>query len=89
MKENASQFARALKKVCEWAISMHTEIDFGDKLGFIHSNIRKFPDIDDISLVFSSREKKKLFDKEVKLLGIVLDRRLNFKSHTDGGSGQI
>jgi hypothetical protein len=84
MEENTGRLSRALGKVCEWAKSMHTEIDLGDKLGFIHFNKkRNFPDIDVISLVLPGREEKKAPDKEVKLLGIVLDRKLDFKAHIE------
>lgn len=72
-----------MKKVYQWAISMQTDIDIGDKLGFSHFNKkRRFPDIYEISLTLYGEEGKKAPNKEVKLLGIFLDRRLEFKAHT-------
>lgn len=85
MEENTERLSKALRMVCEWAKSMHTEIDLGDKLGFVHFNrSRKFPDIKDISLALPGKEEKKKPDEEVKLLGVVLDRRLDFGAHVRG-----
>lgn len=60
MVENACRLSRAWKNVCEWAKSMHTEIDLGKNPGFIYFNKkRRLQDIDDISLaLFSGRTRK-------------------------------
>jgi hypothetical protein len=81
MAENTERLFKAFGKVCEWAKSMHTEIDLGDKLGFIHLNKKKsFPNIEDILLALPGRAP----DKKLKLLGVVLDKKLNFKVHIEG-----
>ena len=84
MENNAKRLSTALNMVCKWAKSMHTEIDLGDKLGFIHFNKKRiFPNLDDISLTLPGRAEKKAPDKEVKLLGITLDRKLDFRAHVE------
>lgn len=60
MVENACRLSRTWKNVCEWATSMHTEIDLGKNPGFIYFNKkRRLQDINDISLaLFSGRTRK-------------------------------
>ncbi|VVT48963.1 uncharacterized protein SAPINGB_P002037 [Magnusiomyces paraingens] len=68
----------ALKACVEWATKAHTEIDLGDKLNFIHfGNKTANPPRLPVPCQQTLREPQ----DEAKVLGVILDRKLNFKPH--------
>ena len=82
VKGNTEKLSKLLAICTKWARDHHTDVDLGDKLGFIHLRAPK-----------QEREKAhetplllpdggvRTPQEEVKLLGITLDSGLNFRSH--------
>lgn len=77
--ENAARLGDALRISLEWAAGHFTAIDLGDKLGYMHFQRARGPVPED-SLKLPNGEIRHP-SPVVKLLGIYLDTRLNFKAH--------
>ena len=80
IENNTKNLSNILQKCCEWAKSRMTKIDLGDKLGFIHfaKNVKATDQNAQLTLPDGELREPQ---KEVKLLGIILNNTLDFKSH--------
>ncbi|VVT54760.1 uncharacterized protein SAPINGB_P004246 [Magnusiomyces paraingens] len=80
IEENTKSLSNILEKCCNWAKSRMTKIDLGDKLGFIHFTKNVKPKDEKVQLILPNGELREP-QKEVKLLGIILNNLLDFTSH--------
>lgn len=77
--QNVKKLGRILRACHRWARAYSTSFDYGDKLGLLHvgTGLRN---VDPLPL---PGQRKKRADKQLKLLGIVLDQYMRFNAHVD------
>ena len=80
-RDNSHKLSRILKGCVEWASAHYTEIDLGDKLGYIHFKGRRSRSNTDAPHLVLPNGELRPAQSEVKLLGITLDKNLTFSKH--------